>query len=54
LAKKGIYNKLVQKQITAFGDVRNNADHGKFDQFINEDVSAMLKFCQRFLAEFLA
>jgi hypothetical protein len=50
LAKEGVYNKLVQKQITALADVRNSAAHGQYDQFTKEDVASMIKDVQRILA----
>ena len=48
LAKKGIYNKLSQKQITAYADVRNNAAHGKWNEFAKTDVEDMLKGVRNF------
>ncbi len=42
LAKKGIYNKLVQKKITALADIRNNAAHGNWNEFTKKDVHDML------------
>ena len=53
LAKAEIYNKLVQKEITAKADIRNNADHGHFDKFKKEDVEDMIKWVRRFDAEYL-
>lgn len=53
LARKGVYSKLVQKNITAYADIRNNADHGHFDKFDPDDVEAMTKWVSRFLAEHL-
>lgn len=53
LAKATVYNKLTQKEITAKADIRNNADHGKFDQFSESDVKDMLKWVQRFASEHL-
>jgi hypothetical protein len=50
LAKAGVYNKLVQKQITALADIRNSAAHGHYDQFSKDDVSSMIKDVQRILA----
>lgn len=50
LAKAGIYNKLVQKQITALADIRNNAAHGHPEQFSKDDVANMIKEVQRILA----
>ena len=42
LAKTGLYNKLTQKKITAFADIRNNAAHGNWDQFDKEDVEEFI------------
>ncbi len=42
LAKKGIYNKLVQKQITALAGIRNSAAHGNYDEFSTSDVEQMI------------
>lgn len=42
LAKDSAYNKLVQKEITAKADIRNNADHGRFNQFKEADVRDMV------------
>lgn len=53
LARAGVYSKLVQKNITTYADVRNNADHGHFDKFTAEDVTAMIAWVGRFLAEHL-
>ena len=53
LAKSDVYNKLFQKRITALADVRNNADHGRFDEFSAEDVKDMVGWVKRFCADFL-
>jgi hypothetical protein len=53
LARAGVYSKLVQKNITAYADIRNNADHGRFDQFKRDDVESMIAWTNRFLAEHL-
>lgn len=53
LAKAGVYNKLVQKRITALADIRNNADHGYFDKFTKDDVEDMVKWVRRFAADHL-
>ncbi|MBB5343162.1 hypothetical protein [Tunturibacter empetritectus] len=50
LAKKGIYNVLRQKQITAHADIRNKAAHGKANEFSVGDVKAMIEDIERFLA----
>jgi len=53
LAKAGVYDKLVQKRITALADIRNNADHGHFNKFNKEDVEDMVKWVCRFTADYL-
>jgi hypothetical protein len=52
-ARSGAYARLVQKRITALADIRNNADHGRMDQFTRDDVEDMLKWVQRFAADHL-
>ena len=53
LAGAGVYDKLVQKRITALADIRNNADHGHFDKFRREDVKDMVKWVRSFTADYL-
>lgn len=53
LAQKGVYNKLQQKRITALADIRNNAAHGKPDEFTDEDVSAMIRDVESFLLNYI-
>ncbi len=53
LARAGVYDKLIQKQITALADVRNKADHGEFDKFKPEDTEHMVTWVKRFLADYL-
>jgi len=53
LARAEVYSKLVQKNITAYADIRNNADHGHFDKFTKSDVESMVAWVGRFLAEHL-
>jgi hypothetical protein len=50
LAKVGVYNKLVQKQITTLADIRNNAAHGHCDQFDEGDVTNMIRDIRSLLA----
>ena len=54
LAKAGVYNKLVQKQITSWAHVRNSAAHGKYDEYTKAQVQLMLLFVQGFAAEHVA
>lgn len=53
LARAGIYDKLIQKRITALADIRNNADHGHFNRFKSEDVEDMVKWVRTFTADYL-
>lgn len=51
LTKKEVYNRLVQKQITSWADLRNNAAHGHFEKYDIRQVEMMLLFVQTFCAE---
>ncbi|MHC4196790.1 MAG: DUF4145 domain-containing protein, partial [Planctomycetota bacterium] len=51
LAKTGIYNKSMQKQITAWAGRGNDAAHGNWDNYTKEDVAEMIGGVQRFIAE---
>ena len=53
LAKKGVYNALVQKQITSWANLRNDAAHGHFDRYDSDQVQQMLLFVQKFCADHL-
>jgi len=53
LTKKGIYNLLVQKQITTWADLRNNAAHGHFNEYDIEQVKQMFLFVQKFCTDYL-
>jgi hypothetical protein len=53
LADAQVYNRLMQKKLQVWNDVRNNADHGKFSDYSNDDVKEMLKGVSDFLAQYL-
>ncbi|OGF44400.1 MAG: hypothetical protein A2231_04980 [Candidatus Firestonebacteria bacterium RIFOXYA2_FULL_40_8] len=53
LVKAGVYNKNVQKQITAFAGIGNSAAHGKPDEFKEEDVKNMINYVISFNADYL-
>lgn len=53
LAKKGVYNALVQKQITSWANLRNDAAHGHFGKYDAAQVQQMLLFVQKFCADHL-
>jgi hypothetical protein len=50
LAKAGIYNALIQKQIVALAGIRNSAAHGKADEFNTDNVKNMIKEIETLLA----
>jgi hypothetical protein len=50
LAKNGVYNSLIQKQVTALAGIRNSAAHGKTDEFTIEQVENMIKEIETLLA----
>jgi hypothetical protein len=50
LAKAEIYTKLDQKSVTAWLDLRNNAAHGKYDEYSKGQVCLMLQGVTEFLA----
>ncbi len=49
LTKKGVYNSLTQKKITALADLRNKAAHGQWNDFTKQDVESMIKDVRSFL-----
>ena len=51
LDKRDVYDKLIQKEITAKADLRNNADHGKFNEVREADVKDMVRWIRRFVTE---
>ena len=53
LGANAIYNRLRQKRVSAWVDVRNAADHGRFDEFNEADVTDLVKGVRTFLAEYL-
>ena len=53
LAKDGLYNKGMHKQITAWATRRNSAAHGEWDTYSDADVDDMIKGVSRMIADFL-
>ena len=49
LAKKEVYNRLDQKNVTAWLDLRNKAAHGKYQEYTKEQVSLMLQSLSDFM-----
>jgi hypothetical protein len=54
LAKREVYSKLIQKQITTWTHIRNKAAHGEFSEYNREQVQMMLLFVQSFASEYLS
>lgn len=53
LADAEVYNRLAQKKVQVWNDIRNNADHGNFDEYKTDDVNEMLKGVCNFLEQYL-
>lgn len=53
LAKAGIYNIGVQKQVTAWAHWRNDAAHGNWSVLKEQDVVEMIGGVRRFIADYL-
>ncbi|MDR3244749.1 MAG: DUF4145 domain-containing protein [Elusimicrobiota bacterium] len=49
LAKNGIYNSLIHKQIIALAGIRNSAAHGKKDEFTPNQVEDMIQQIEHLL-----
>lgn len=54
LAKKGVYNKLDQKSVTAWLDLRNKAAHARYTEYTQEQVQVALLGIRDFTARFPA
>lgn len=48
-----IYNRLTQKRIQVWNDIRNNADHGHFSEYTSDNVKEMLNGVRDFLGQYL-
>jgi hypothetical protein len=53
LAKAGVYNAMRAKQITAWADIRNQAAHGRPEEFDEGDVHRMIDGVRDFIASSL-
>ena len=50
LAKSNIYSKLDQKMVTAWLDLRNNAAHGKYSEYNEDQVRQLILGVTEFMA----
>lgn len=53
LSKSGAYNALVQKQITSWSNLRNDAAHGRYKEYDAGQVKQMMLFVQKFCADYM-
>ena len=53
IAGAQIYNRLIQKKVHVWNEIRNKADHAEFDKYTLDDVKEMLKGVRDFLGEYL-
>jgi len=54
LAKSNVYNRLDQKNITAWLDLRNKAAHGEYKEYTDDQVNVALLGIRDFIARFPA
>jgi hypothetical protein len=54
LAKAGVYNTIIQKQMITLTAIRNSAAHGNQGEFTAEQVKSMIADIERFLSQHLA
>jgi len=53
IADAKIYNRLAQKQVEVWNEVRDNADHAEFSEYNADSVQEMCSGVRRFLGEYL-
>lgn len=53
LADAKVYNRLIQKRVQVWNDVRNHADHGEFSEYTAELVTETLAAVRDFLAQYV-
>lgn len=53
LSNANVYNKVKQKQITAWAGIGNSAAHGKFEEYTKNDVENFLSGLKDFTANYL-
>jgi hypothetical protein len=54
LAAENVYSKLDQKSVTAWLDLRNKAAHGKYSEYVAEQVALMLQGVRDFASRYPA
>lgn len=53
VCKAGVYGPLIQKQVSSWANLRNDAAHGHFANYDAAQVKQMLLFVQKFCADHL-
>ena len=53
IADATIYNRLVQKNVEVWNEIRDNADHGKFSEYDADSVKDMCTGVRDFLGKYL-
>ena len=53
LADNDVYPRLLQKKINMLNDIRNDAVHGWFDKYTDNDVNEMINGVTNFLSDYL-
>ena len=53
LARARVYEKLDQKSVTAWLDLRNKASHGRYDEYEKKQVDLMLQGVRDFISRTL-
>ncbi|MBN1694403.1 HEPN domain-containing protein [candidate division WOR-3 bacterium] len=48
-----LYNRIIQKKIQSWIEIRNYADHGEFSEYSKDDVKDMLRGIRQFIGEHL-
>lgn len=51
LVKKSVYNELMKKSVDVWLDIRNNAAHGKYNEYTSEQVIQMLQSVTNFMSQ---
>jgi hypothetical protein len=53
LADKGIYSRIIQRQVQSWEAIRNSAVHGRFNEYSSDQVKSMLEGVRKFLSDYL-
>ena len=53
LAKKGLYDKMVQKKVTWLADIRNKAAHGRWTEFSTDEAAEMIRGVRLLMTDYV-